>query len=59
MIWEDKSDSNRAYIVGIMSQSFGDQCQETTISSVGVNVPGDVFQWILENGGTAIKDCLV
>ena len=59
MIWEDDSDSDRAYLVGVISQIYG-KCEKPIHHSVAVFVPGEIFQWIMENEGTGkeISDCL-
>ena len=59
MIWEDDSDSERAYPVGVISQIHG-KCEKPIHHSVAVFVPGEIFQWIMENEGLGkeISDCL-
>ena len=60
MLWQDKDDSDRAYLVGILSQMHG-KCQDPTKYSVATYVSGKIFKWIMENEGTGkeINDCLV
>ena len=59
MIWEDDSDSDRAYLVGVISQIHG-KCEKPIHHSVAVFVPGEIFQWIMQYEGTGkeISDCL-
>ena len=60
MLWQDKDDSDRAYLVGILSQMHG-KCQDPTKYSVATYISGKIFKWIMENEGTGkeINDCLV
>ena len=42
-----------------MSQYHG-KCQNPVQQSVAVTIPGDIFEWVMENdGGKDIKECLV
>ena len=42
-----------------MSQYHG-KCQNQVQQSVAVTIPGDIFEWVMENdGGKDIKECLV
>ena len=55
VIWEDKDDDYRAYLVGIMNQVL----YKSPACGVAVTVPGTVFNWILAEGGQEVDDCLV
>ena len=60
IVWDDTK-SNRAYLVGVISQHHG-KCQNPTCHGIAVTVPGEIFEWVMENGGLfkdLIKDCLV
>ena len=59
LLWQDKDDSDRAYLVGILSQMHG-KCQDPTKYSVATYVSGKIFKWIMENEGLGIEisDCL-
>ena len=48
MIWEDDSDSDRAYLVGSYKSN-------SIHESVAVFVPGEIFQCIMENEGLGIE----
>ena len=47
-------------LVGVISQIHA-KCEKPIHHSVAVFVPGEIFQWIIENEGAGkeISDCLV
>ena len=54
IIWEDKDDDYRAYVVGIMSQIISNPTY-----GMAVTVPGTIFNWVKAQGGKEVDDCLV
>ena len=55
VIWEDKDDNYRAYLVGIMNQILS----KPPKCGTAVTIPGTVFNWVLDKGGKEVEDCLV
>ena len=49
---------NKTYLIGIMSNIIHQYIPVQ--QSVAVTIPGDIFEWVMENdGGKDIKECLV
>ena len=59
-IWEDPKYNNRAYLMGIASETHHEKCGNPPIApSTFVAVPGDVMTWVLSKGGKDVDECLV
>ena len=49
---------NMTYLIGIMSNIIHQYIPVQ--QSVAVTIPGDIFEWVMENdGGKDVKECLV
>ena len=59
-IWEDAKFNNRAYLMGIASETSNSLCGlEPIAPSIFATLPGDVMKWVLKHGGDEVDDCLV
>ena len=63
IIWEDKKDEKRAYLMGIISKSSNidgvcGKVKGNVYTTVGVTVPGKIVHWIKSFKATEIEDCL-
>ena len=48
------------HVIGILSQSMGDvKCKSPTKPSIGVTIPGQIFNWMKSMKSKAIEECLV
>ena len=52
--------SDKTYVIGILSQSMGEvKCKSPTKPTIGVTIPGKIFNWVKSKGSKAIEECLV